>query len=452
MDRTVPTVCALTVLLSLGLREVAAQEPPVPSVMRLPSAELDGAIERYSALIRLTREAGQRVDAEIESGYDQFLLGDYGGAAKTLEASLPNLAPGYFMPYRVLGVSYEKIGLPVDAEAAYENAVSMYPNDPFGWNAIRRLHAHEGSAARVVQRPRWKNFPSILALGNPADWSSANAVRGVAAYGKYVEELTPALDALSVQNIARGASLYALKAAEDAGKAGNYADGISVIAAFDTSGLGAKVPLAIRRAKDGALIGLYLHMRANLSAAATLDRLARSPDGDPAEDAKLLLPILYATFDSVSWDPESGKRRTNDPADFLDLSSKYRDEFGRPTKPTRATLELPYGMNNPHEDTATIGENIAANFDLMRMLRDRITKRNFELPVKVFIHRLLDTTTGLGSPMSEGPFAELRGLLEAAFAAAQDDNIPVSTRDAFDVALLVDDLLRDRPLRAPLPF
>jgi hypothetical protein len=449
MDRALSAICLSTIIAFISCTQASSIETPYPTGAKV-SNDINAAIARCVELIRINRLAGAG-NSSVEVGYDKFIAGDYSAAAVAIESVSSNIVSGNFLPFRVLAISYEKSGLLGDAEAAYEIAVSMYPNDPASWGALERLKGLRSTLPRNIQRPKWKTFIGVLEAGDPLQWTAEAATKRLPAYQAYIEELKAAGETLVAGNVSRGIVLATLNAAEKAHNEGKDAEGISAISLVEAAVPNKAWPSIVRREKESLLVSLYLDIHAHLNAAAVVERLARSGDADPSVVTRLTLPILYATLTSVSWDLESGKRITNDPEDFLGLSQEYRDEIGRPKRPSRQALEFPYGMTNPHEDEATISENIFANRSLPAMLKLRIESGNLELPIKVLIVLLIDSVSGLGpANLDQGPYASLRVQLEHAMSKQDVNDVAVSTRDAFDVALLIDDLLRERQIHLPL--
>lgn len=458
---------------AIGLLRPLVESTNVEVPMLTKMGELFGASGDFESAVRWYSKAIALAGADADNSPDNlrmrlgealFQLKKYKEAIPEIEAGWKNSgSPGDdLLTFRMLASAYEETGAFNSALLANEAVLSVYPGSPEAWAAITRIKQSspkiqglKDSRASVPAPPTVAEFPDILRLGDPLNWTIEQLREGTATYVKYAHAVKSIGLPLSAENALRIATMMAVRIGDDSLKSNHPADCIkSLSIAEQVLPIKALAP-TIQRLAYRDLVIASIKEEQYVHGMAGIEHLLDVPatQEERFQDSRLLALLLQATFTSVSWDTRTDQLRENDPNDFVGVlppfpfstsakSSKSGDRrhniirrgSGMPaTTPVpdeSGGSEAPYGMASPEEDSATIGTRIGIfrkKFDELLMLR--IKQKNFELPVKDLLHQLWAVLT----PLSAGIDDQYVGALDAAIQES-GENVSETTLEAYIVA------------------
>ncbi|MEK6334648.1 MAG: hypothetical protein AABM67_06835 [Acidobacteriota bacterium] len=407
------------------------------------SGDLGSAAKWYRQAIDLAGADAGKIPGNLRTRFGVVLF-----QLKRDQEAIPELEKGWrtlenpgdaLLTFKILAEAYERTGALNEARSANLAVLSSYPSSRDAWAALTRLKASFDAKAQQELRenvpapPRIDEFSTILKLGDPWQWTINELSTGIAAYVKYAEVIKGMNRPLSAGNARRVAALMALKVGEDSLNEGRPADSIRAFALLEQAQSIDTLKPDIQRSVYRDLVLAHLREEQYVHGIAAFEKLTKIPstESEHFQDRELLMSLLRAVFDSVSWNPKTLQLRENDPDDFVEVNPP---EPGRPTpspSPKAKRVEAPYGMASPDEDSATIGTRIGVfrrDFDELLMLR--IRQKNFELPVKDLLHQLWAALTGFFSYGIDDMYVK---ALDQAIEEA-GDNVSETTLDAYTVA------------------
>jgi len=370
--------------------------------------------------------------------------GNYAGAVDFIETELRRAPVAEDAPaYALLAVAALRAGMDGKARAAAITALADDPTLSPAWTVLEKLRPAPApwAAADLPEKVRGDadSLLPILGCGRLDQWPKF-AVRGcVNVYGMYAARLTLTGRPKRAERIRELGTASALKYAFDCISARDFEEA-DVLVDLAVSLQDGNDPSKASRETQTAVHVLRsvidVQKRRYLHAIADLEHVAALGHGriDP-ELSDIFARLLFTVYESISWEPETGMLRVADPDDFFD--SGIAEAMVPALKPG-----LPYGMASAEEDrvtcaTALITDGMHTQLrqpSVDSIVRDRLRKKNFELPVKVVLQMISLVERGGGPVRPEMQANVNRRIAQIEKAMGGGSDIPDATLDAFEVA------------------
>lgn len=367
----------------------------------------------------------------------------------------------------LLSEVFEEIGAQAGAYGMSTAVLLLEPADQAAWERVARTASAAKDLSTFTQKhPELPPIPvlpalhAVLAHGSPGSWTPAMAKQAFPAYVELARELTKRGQTESSRRWRSVILRTVLSEAVGQCKIGHYRECLNRLVAAATNYPEHSRPPFVRFAglRLQALVQLELGNFAH--AIAATEKLLAMGSVEFVDSKELmndmLGPIMFKAFSYVSFDPQNGSPRDDDPTDFVGHSlGRENPGFDDATAWTvartkRYNTSRRYGQVSPSEDFSDIfGQNLANWFkpklcepvgvdanlaqlaDLSvfrRLMVNRIETLNLELPVKVLLALggvQMQTSTGSrGKP--------LLVLLDNAISRS-GDKVAASTQTAFMV-------------------
>jgi len=138
MTHRLPTLAALALCVALtSAQQPPPKQPPQPRLEAPPPAPAEEPV--YDPL---------RAEKAIEVGRFYFKRGNFDAALERFQDAA-RFRPGYAIPYRWMGQTYEKMRRKPDAVTAYRKYLELYPSAQDAAKIRKRIEKLEKEIARV---------------------------------------------------------------------------------------------------------------------------------------------------------------------------------------------------------------------------------------------------------------------------------------------------------------